>query len=797
MNTDQISDCVPTPGDPGVIQWHALFNAISQPAIILNPDHRVVAANSASRRLTGMSSADIIGKYCFEVFHHRTNGAPDGCPMAKMLRSGVMESFNMEIEALDGTFLVSCTPILASDGTLDKIIHIATDVTSRKETELQLGAESSFNRSIIDNAPEGLCVCHTVPEFPYVRFTVWNDRMAVITGYTKAEINAGGYYQTLYPDQALQTRAVERMERMREGEHLAGENWRITNKDGEDRIAAIWTSALRPADGSEHIMAFFIDVTENKKLEKLHEQSRLDLLEQKNFTDSLIRGSVSAMFVLDSNHHVQVWNMSCEHLTGLSHADMIGSNDQWKAFYDKEQPTLADVILDGDFSRLSRQYSHVSKSDYVPDGYKAEGWFTQVHGKDRFLLIEASPVYDRQGNMTHVIETINDLTESKMLEEQLLHAQKMESIGLLAGGIAHEFNNLLAVILGYGQVMRKGCEPESTAMNDLDQILTAAERAAVLTKGLLAFSRKQHVSLKNLDVTNVVHNTLKSFSRIMGDDIYITEQRTDDPLMIYADQALVTQVVMNMMANARDAMPNGGEFNISTKRSIFTEPYSSPFCTIPSGAYAQISISDSGCGMNVDTIARIFEPFFTTKDIGKGTGLGLSVVYGIVSQHNGYICVSSEPGQGATFELYIPLIEQQVSNCTGTDSHLSIRGGSETILLADDEPSLLELFKDVLSEIGYHVITATDGADAVEKFTANRDDITLLILDVQMRKKSGLQAYREIRLIKPECRVLFVSGFNVEQFHGDMALEEGSEMLTKPFLPAVLADKVRKMLDAP
>jgi two-component system cell cycle sensor histidine kinase/response regulator CckA len=472
------------------------------------------------------------------------------------------------------------------------------------------------------------------------------------------------------------------------------------------------------------------------------------------------------------------------------------SQDHWKAFYKKKQPTMADVVLDGDFTRLPKLYTHVSRSTHNPKGYKAEGWFVQVNGKDRYLIIEAAPIYDRNGNITHVLETINDLTESKSLEEQLMHAQKMESIGHLAGGIAHEFNNILAVILGYGQVMRKEFAPDSTTRHDIDQILTAAERAAVLTKGLLAFSRKQHVSLRNLNVNVLLHDTLKSFSRIMGDDIIIKESMDDVPLIIYGDHSLLTQVLMNLMSNARDAMPNGGELDVSAKRTVLYQLYLTPFCSVPPGKYAQISLTDNGKGMDEETIKQIFEPFYTTKDVDKGTGLGLSVVYGIVSQHNGYICVSSTPGQSTTFDLYFPLIVQHVSNMSAMLLPDSLPGGDETILLADDDPVLLMLFSDILSEMGYHVITAADGLDAIEKFAEKQEDIKLVILDAQMPKKSGLQVYKEIKLIKPECKVLFVSGYNEEQFQGEMTLEKDSELLAKPFAPDDLAARVRKILDA-
>ena len=763
------------------IHWDTIFNAIGHPAIILDKDHRIVAANSASRHLTGMTQDEISGRYCFEVFHHRNGTRPAaGCPMEKMLRSGVMEAVDMEMEALGRIYLVSCTPILHADGSIDKVIHIATDITERKLTEHALKSSYERFQAVLDN----LDVIVYVADMESHEVLFVNKLSKEVFG----DITGRVCWESIQAGQS--------------GPCAFCTNSRLINPDGTPADPVIWEfqntgnnrwyecrdQAIRWIDGRLVRLEIAADITDRKKLEA-------SLNEQQNFTKSLILNSTVAQFVLDNDHRVQVWNKACEHLTGCTHADMLGSKDHWKAFYTNKQPTLADVVLDGDFDRLPKLYTHVSKSMHNPDGYRAEGWFAQVNGKDRYFMIEAAPMYGNQGVMTHVLETISDLTDSKSLEEQLLQAQKMESVGQLAGGIAHEFNNILAVILGYGQVMRKGFEPDSINMNDLDQIMTAAERAAVLTKGLLAFSRQQHVTLKNLDLNVLTHTTLKSFSRILGDDIIINETLDAAPVTVYADQSLLTQVLMNLMANSRDAMPNGGELNICTGSTLLEEPYLTPFCTIPPGKYARVTLSDCGHGINEQDVQKIFEPFFTTKEVGKGTGLGLSVVHGIVSQHNGYITVSSPAGQGTTFDLYFPLVEQPASIRSALEISSGLRGGSEAILLADDEPTLLAIFSDILSELGYQVITAIDGVDAVEKFVANQDKIRLLVFDAQMPRKSGLQAYKEIKLIEPSSRALFVSGFNVEQFQGDMALDAGTELLTKPFTPFDLAGRVRKMLD--
>ena len=782
LNTDNIGFASAPAIVADDIYWDTIFNAIGHPVIILDKDHRIVAANSASRHLTGMPQEEMLGRYCFEVFHLRSSSEPaDGCPMEKMLRSGVMEAVDMEMEALGKIYLVSCTPILAADGSIDKVIHIATDITERKLAEQALKSSYERFQAVMDN----LDVIVYVADMESHEVLFVNKLSKEVFG----DITGRVCWESIQAGQS--------------GPCAFCTNSRLINSDGTPAEPVIWEfqntannrwyecrdQAIRWIDGRLVRLELAADITSRKKLEA-------SLKEQQNFTNSLILYSPVAQFVLDKEHRVQVWNKACEHLTGCAYADMLGSKDHWKAFYIKKQPTLADVLLDGDFDRLPKLYTHVSKSIHNPDGYRAEGWFAQVNGKDRYFMIEAAPTYDNQGVMTHVLETISDLTDSKSLEEQLLQAQKMESVGQLSGGIAHEFNNILAVILGYGQAMRKGIEPDSINMKDLDQIMTAAERAAVLTKGLLAFSRKQHVTMKNLDLNVLTHTTLKSFSRILGDDIIINESLDAVPVTVNADQALLTQVLMNLMANARDAMPNGGELNIRTGRALLVEPYLTPFCSIPPGRYARLTLSDCGHGIEEQDVPKIFEPFFTTKDVGKGTGLGLSVVYGIVSQHNGYITVSSPAGQGTAFDLYFPLIEQPTPTSSAPEVSSGLRGGAETILLADDEPTLLEIFSDILSELGYQVITAIDGVDAVEKFVTHQDKIKLLILDVQMSRKSGLQAYKEIKLIQPGCKALFVSGFNLEQFQGYMTLENGTELLMKPFTPQDMASRVRKMLDA-
>jgi len=370
----------------------------------------------------------------------------------------------------------------------------------------------------------------------------------------------------------------------------------------------------------------------------------------------------------------------------------------------------------------------------------------------------------------------------------------MESIGLLAGGISHDFNNMLTVITGYGETIRENAANDDILLSNVEQILHAAERARELTHNLLAVSRKQLLNPKPVLVNDVINGMNRLISRIIGEDIELTTDLTSRPLTVLADRGQLEQVLINLAANARDAMPTGGRLRI-TSRHMGTGKKMNGLVELQTRApHAVISVTDNGIGIDPKNRQKIFEPFFTTKEVGKGTGLGLSISYGIVRQHNGAITVESEPGKGASISIYLPLIVIEAEKPAPRKETFSMTG-SETVLVAEDEEIVKQFLKGILKRVGYRVVTASNGEEAIALFHENRDDISLVISDVVMPKKNGREIYEEIRAHRQDVKFLFISGYTADVILQKGIFSDGVEFITKPFSKNDILRKVREVLD--
>jgi PAS domain S-box-containing protein len=531
------------------------------------------------------------------------------------------------------------------------------------------------------------------------------------------------------------------------------------------------------------------DISERKKADE-------HLQEQKRFSENLIQNSAVATFVLDSQHKVLLWNKACEELTGMPAAAMIGTDDHWKAFYDRRRPCLADIIMNKDFSSMATLYQTYGKSPLISSGLHAERWITNLGGKDRYIIFDAAPIYNSKDELVASVETLQDITEIRKLEDQLKQAQKMEAIGQLAAGIAHDFNNILTAIIGYGTMLQMKLDKNDLSMPYLEQILSAAGKATTLTHSLLAFSRKQIINPQAADLNDIVRSVAKLLSRLIGEDIELRLNLLQTALPVRVDIGQIDQVLMNLCSNARDSMPDGGFISIETDYIELTELNLADHPFMIAGPYAILSLSDTGEGMDEKTIEKIFEPFFTTKEMGKGTGLGLSIVYGIIKQHNGYITVYSEQGNGTTFRIYLPLTRRDALKEDAQKSVDPPQGGKECILIAEDDPQVRALTGKILDDFGYQVLIAADGEEAVNVFLANIDHIDLVILDVIMPKLNGMAALDRMRSIKPDIRALFTSGYTADVIHKKGILDKGLNYLSKPLAPEVLLRKIRNILDA-
>ena len=391
------------------------------------------------------------------------------------------------------------------------------------------------------------------------------------------------------------------------------------------------------------------------------------------------------------------------------------------------------------------------------------------------------------------LETIcRDSADQKRHEAQLSHEQKMEVIGQMAGDVAHDFNNILTAIIGYASILQ--AEANTQQRGYVEQILHSAEKASHLTQGLLSLSRKQLLKARPTNLHESVKGIEKLLSKIIGEERELRTRFANEPLTVLADEVQLEQILINLATNARDAMPYGGTLTIETMRSELDQRYCETHGYGVPGNYALISVTDTGIGMDEKKRERIFEPFFTTKEEGKGTGLGLSVVYGIIKQHNGYINVHSQPGRGTTFKIYLPLItaEEKKKRPAGSSALPQDAG---TILLAEDDTDVRNLSRWALEEFGYKVIEASDGAEAIRAFTENKDKIQLLLLDVVMPYKNGVEVFNEIRKLKPEIKVLFISGYPADLLHKEDVLETGLHFVAKPVSPRNLLREVNGVLE--
>lgn len=521
------------------------------------------------------------------------------------------------------------------------------------------------------------------------------------------------------------------------------------------------------------------DITERKHAEE-------ELRRTNRFLDSIVENIPNMIFLKDAREFRFVrFNRAGEDLLGNSRDDLIGKNDH--DFFPKQQ---ADFFTQKDREVLRGKEIVDIPEEPIQTRYKGE----------RILHTKKVPILDANGEPEYLLgisEDITDLkhaeTEKEKLRSQLLQSQKMEAIGTLAGGIAHDFNNILTTIIGYSSLLQMDMDEDDKGRLYADQILASSQKAANLTQGLLAFSRKQAIELKPHDVNSIINGVTKLLKRLLTEDIDFKVTLADQQIVILCDVSRFDQVLINLAANARDAMPSGGRLGITAKEVLLDDNFIRAHGFGTPGSYALISVTDTGCGMDERTREKIFEPFFTTKEVGKGTGLGLSIVYGIVKQHNGYVNVYSEPQKGTTFNIYIPTTREAALETT--KAAVEVKGGTETILVAEDNYGLRKLMEEMLTRKGYTVVEAKDGEDALWRFMENQDKIDLLILDVVMPRKNGKEVYEDIRKVKPGVKVLFTSGYTGDILFDKGVKDELYDFIPKPILPNELLIKIRDLID--
>ena len=516
---------------------------------------------------------------------------------------------------------------------------------------------------------------------------------------------------------------------------------------------------------------------ENAQL--LAEQRRVEVsLREGEKKFRMLTETVAAAIVIYQGSSLRYFNAATINMTGYSREELLHMD-----IMDLVHPDFRQMVRERNRA-LRRMEKRSSRYEFkIATKAGEERWVDFTTGTMEF---EGKPAS---------LGTAYDITERKKLEEQFRQSHKMEAVGLLAGGVAHDFNNILTAIIGYGNLVKMKLAVNDPAHNYVDQILTSSERAAALTHSLLAFSRKQIINPQPVNLNEIIVGVGKLLGRLIGEDIEYKMDLDDRELMVLADAGQLEQVFMNLATNARDAMNEGGTLTIKTERIELDQKFITSHGYGSVGNFALITVSDTGAGMDGMTQARIFEPFFTTKEMGKGTGLGLSMVYGIVKQHDGYITVSSAPGIGTTFEIYFPLVHSSARE-TAAPKPADVFRGTETVLIAEDDELVRELTSTILAESGYTVLSVPNGEQALAKFIENENRIQLLVFDVIMPKMNGKDAYEEIRKFRPDIKVLFMSGYAADIFKEKNISDQDLNIVAKPISPTELLKRVRETLDS-
>jgi PAS domain S-box-containing protein len=492
----------------------------------------------------------------------------------------------------------------------------------------------------------------------------------------------------------------------------------------------------------------------------------------------LVENAHDVIYTHDLEGHFTSLNRAGEQITGYTRAEAAQMS-----VLQIVSPAYQDQIR----GMIARQFADEAKTPCSLEILAKDG---------RKVLLEVSPrLVLKDGQAVGMQGIARDVTQRRHLEEQLAHAQRMEAIGHLAGGVAHDFNNLLTVVTGYSELVLRRLGAESPVRQEIEQIKKAGERATTLTRQLLAFSRKQMLQPRVLDLNAVLSDVERLLRRLIGENIQLTMVLGPDLKRVKADPGQMEQIIMNLAVNARDAMPQGGMLTVGTANVVLDDDYANQHVDVKPGQYVMLAVSDTGIGMDDHTRSHIFEPFFTTKVKGKGTGMGLSTVYGIVKQSGGYIWVYSEPNQGSTFKIYLPRIDDPIETQDAANLAEELPAGVETVLLVEDEEAVRSLVCKVLRASGYTVLESLNPADALRIAREHPNPIHLLLTDVVMPQMSGREVANQVIVLRPSTKVLFISGYTDDAIVHHGVLDPKTAFLHKPFSPDALARKVREVLD--
>lgn len=674
---------------------------------------------------------------------------------------------------------ISITILILSIGFISLITYLITGSLFQQAIRHARELEESQKqyRNLVEGTPDLITRVDTEGRFVFV-----NHASLDIYGLSPDECIGRTAFDFIHPEDRESTMALFQNWLTQAGEIFTHEN-RQTGIDGREHYMA-W-SIYSEKDENGNVTGFASsakDITSQKLAEAA-------LLESEITFRKLFADSSDAILLIDGKGVFVECNQAALDLLKMTREQFL-----------LLPPARISPEFQPDGRRSAESAPDMIALAYSKGLHRFDWVCVNAEGGEFIVEVSLMPIVIKGQTMLHT--TWRDITGRKLAEEekikletQLLQAQKMESVGRLAGGVAHDFNNMLGVIIGHAEMALENVNHDQPIHEDLSEILKAAERSADLTKQLLAFARKQTIAPKVLDLNETVAGMLKMLQRLIGEDIHLTWQPAANLWQVKMDPTQIDQILANLCVNARDAITNVGQITIETLNCTFDDDFCANYPDFLPGDYILLAISDNGRGMDKKTLAQIFEPFFTTKGLGEGTGLGLSTVYGVVRQNNGLINVYSEPGHGTTFKIYLPRYMGKTEQAITEKTTMLIKGGHETILLVEDEPAFLNLTKKMLEQHGYTVLTANNPNDAIQMAREHSGEISLLITDVIMPEMNGRDLAGRLLLHHSHLKYLFMSGYTADLIAHHGVLDDGVHFIQKPFTTQTLAAKIREVLD--
>ena len=734
----------------------SLSEASADPIVVYDIEGKVTYVNPAFSQTFGWSIDELKGKPIDFVPEENRKEIQEA--LERMLRGEKVRLFDTRRLTKEGRLLdveLRTSLFFDRDGQPAGNIVILRDVTESRRKEEALRESEKQYRNLVDNALVGIYKTDLEGNILYA-----NEALIEMLGFESYEdmksVGVLGRYSNL-GDRDTFIKSIKEIGKVNDFEVDL-----LTKSGGVKNV--ILTGVLE----GDVISGMILDITDRKQA--VEELIRLA---------TAVEQAAESVIISDRRGTIHYVNPAFERLSGFSSEDIVGKNFR----------ILKSESHDKSFYREMWQTISSGKA-----------WAGRISnrmkdGSLRQFETTISPIRDKNGAIVNFVSVNRDVTQEVALEAQLFQAQKMEAVGTLAGGIAHDFNNLLQVIQGYTEVLQVEVDQKKSSFEALQKIHRSAKRGAELTRQLLTFSRKVQSERRPLDLNREVEQVKRLLERTIPKMIEIELYLSESPSVVSADPIQVEQAIMNLAVNAKDAMPEGGKIVIETERVELDEQFCKTHLGARPGEYVLLSISDTGHGMNREILEHVFEPFYTTKEVGKGTGLGLAMVYGIVKNHEGYILCYSEINTGTTFKIYLPAMEQSGQRQKPDKMEDLFKGGDETILLVDDEEYIRDLGVELLTDVGYKVLTATNGEEGLQLYQKEQKNIDLIILDLVIPGMGGKKCYEEIIKINPRAKILIVSGYSANG-PGKAALEAGAKgFVGKPFDVSHLLEKIREILD--